>query len=106
MTEDDILNELRTIRTLLTLEKEDRLQEIAGDLSDIQRGVIQQLDYEEWNRGFSEDIAEEHDVTKRHVQRETKELVERNLAERQGAASGTEYRKTPLLRAIDLADAL
>lgn len=104
--DDDILSELRTIRQLLTLEKENRLEEMVGGLSDIQQDVINELKYVEWERGFSEEIADAHDVSKRQVQRETKDLVEKNLIKRKGAASGTEYRKSALFRAADLANKL
>lgn len=105
MTDDEILSELRTIRTLLTLEKEERLEETLSGLSNIQEDVLEELDYEEWSGGFSEDIAESHDVSKRHVQKEIKDLMEKNLIERQGAGRGTKYRKSALVRAADLANA-
>lgn len=106
MTDKEILTELRTIRTLLTLEKEDRLEEIVSELSDIQEDILDELDYNEWRRGFSAELAESHDVSKRHVQRETKDLVAKGLLERQGSGSGTEYRKSALMRAANLINAI
>lgn len=106
MTDEEILTELRTIRTLLALEKEGRLEEIVSELSDTQKDIIDELDYNEWRRGFSAELAEEHDVSKRQVQRDTKELVANGLVERQGSGPGTEYRKSALLRAADLVNTL
>lgn len=106
MGDEEILSELQTIRTLLTLEKKERLREIVSGLSAIQEDVLEELSYVEWTGGFSDEIADDHDVSKRHVRRETQELVDKNLIERQGVGTGTEYKKSALLRAADFANVL
>lgn len=101
MTEGKILAELRTIRTLLSIDKEQRLNEMTSGLSDIQEQVLDEL-AEEWSAIPTSDIAEQHDVSKRTVQRQVGELEEMNLVEKKGAGGGTEYRTTGLSRAAEL----
>lgn len=101
MSDEEILEELRTIRALLTLGKEDELRGILHDLSDIQQHIIEELD-EDWQSIDTSEVADEFDVSTRHVQREMGSLVEANLINKQGAGRGTEYRKTGLTNAADL----
>lgn len=102
MTDDDILSELRTIRTLLTLDKEDRLMELVDNLNGVQEEALEKLEFEEWSSGFTENIAESRDVSERTVQRAINDLVDKNLVEKRGSGRGTEYRKSELLRAAKL----
>lgn len=106
MSDSEILSELRTISALLMLEKEERLGEMIADISDIQEDVLDELEYGEWTGGFTDEIADAHEVSKRQVQREIKDLVAKNLVDRQGSGPGTEYRKSGLFRAADLVNAL
>jgi predicted transcriptional regulator len=102
MTDEDILSELRTIRTLLTLDKEERLIELLEDLDEVQEDILEELEYRDWSSGFKENVAESRDVSKRTVQRGISDLIEKNLVEKRGAGRGVEYRKSGLMRAANL----
>lgn len=101
MSEDEILAELRTIRALLALGKEDELQGIIDDLTDLRHHVLEELD-EDWQSIETSEIADEFDVSTRHVQRELSSLVDANLIEKRGSGRGTEYRASGLWSAAEL----
>lgn len=98
MTQDEILTELRTIRALLALDKEDRLRELTPELSDIQYSIIDELDYSEWNALPTSDIANNHDTHANTVRNHRDELLENNMIIHSGSGSGTKYRKTGQFR--------
>lgn len=101
MSDEEILAELRTIRTLLALDKEEELNRILNGLDEVEEEIIERVS-DEWSRISSSEIADEHDVADRTVQRRIGNLEEANLIERRGSAGGTEYRETGLLRAAEL----
>lgn len=99
MTEnEEILAELRTIRTLLALDKEERLKELTPDLSDIQESILKRLDYTEWKSLPTSEIADNHGTSTTTVRNHRDELVNNSMIFQSGSGSGTEYRKTGLLR--------
>lgn len=103
MTDEEILAELRTIRTLLALDKEERLRELTPELSEIQKTILDELDYSEWRSLPTSDIAESHNTSTTTVRNHRDELVENSMVFQNGTGSGTEYRKTGLLRsAVEL----
>lgn len=104
MTEEQILSELRTIRTLLALNKEEELNGILNDLDEVEQAIIERVS-DEWDDLSSAEIADEYDVTDRTVQRRIGDLEEANLIEKRGSGRGTEYRETGLLRAAELVSA-
>ncbi|GAB3679661.1 hypothetical protein GCM10028857_01340 [Salinarchaeum chitinilyticum] len=102
MTDEKILSELRTIRTLLALDKEERLNERLNGHSDIQEQVLDQLSDENWAQLPTADLADEHDVSKKTIQNHVGDLIDDGLIERKGQGGGIEYRKTGLLSAAEL----
>jgi len=102
MSEEQILAELRTIRTLLALDKEEQLNGFVNGHSEIQRHVLQHLSDEEWSYIPTSEIADEHGVSNETVRTHIRELMDNRLIERQGQGGATEYRKTGLLRAAEL----
>lgn len=104
MTEEEILAELRTIRTLLAIEKEDRLTTVVDDLDEKQLRILEELSFEEWRRSgeFQSEIADEFGVTNETIRRKKVDLVEKNLLIKKGINTGTEYKKSGLARAAGL----
>lgn len=101
MTDEEILTELRTIRTLLALNKEEELNGILNGLDEVEQAIIERVG-DEWDGLSSSEIADECDVGDRTVQRRIGNLEEANLIEKHGSGRGTEYRETGLLRAAEL----
>jgi predicted ArsR family transcriptional regulator len=101
MAQEEILTELRTIRTLLALDKEERLRELTPELSDTQHSILDELDYSEWNTLPTSDIADDHDIHANTVRDHRDELVENSMIFQSGSGSGTEYRKTGLFRSAE-----
>lgn len=101
MSEEEILAELRTIRTLLALDKEEELNGILNGLDEVEEEIIERVS-DEWEGLSSSEIADECDVGDRTVQRRIGSLEEANLIEKRGSGRGTEYRETGLLRAAEL----
>lgn len=101
MTAEEILAELRTIRTLLALDKEEELDEIMNNLDEVEQAIIKKLD-NAWGSLPTSEIAEECNVANRTVQRRIKRLEKSHLIEKQGNVGGREYRETGLLRAAEL----
>lgn len=101
MTDEEILTELRTIRTLLSLDKEEKLEEICDDLNEVQEDILDELGAEEWKSGFSANLAEKHDISKRTVQRHLSDLTDRNMVEKVGDGGGAKYRRSALLQAAE-----
>ena len=101
MNEEEILGELRTIRTLLALDKEEEMNGMLNDLDEVEQEIINRLD-DEWTTFSTSEVADECDVGTRTVGRRVSNLEEANLIERRGNGRGTEYRETGLLRAAEL----
>lgn len=101
MSDEEILAELRTIRTLLALDKKEELNGILNGLDEVEQAIIEKVG-DEWNGLSTSEIADELDVGDRTVQRRIGDLEEANLIEKRGSGRGTEYRETGLLRAADL----
>lgn len=101
MSDEEILAELRTIRTLLALDKEEEMGEILNDLDEVEQEIIDRLD-KEWTTFSTSEVAEECDVGTSTVGRRVSNLEEVNLIEKRGNGRGTEYRETGLLRAAKL----
>lgn len=101
MSEDEILSELRTIRTLLALDKGDELKDIISDLDQIQHDALDEIG-ETWTSVATDEIAEAHGVSVRTVQRRIGVIKSKNLIEQKGSRSGAEYRATGLLKAARL----
>jgi len=98
MTESEMVRELRTIRTLLAIDKKDELSEIFGDSDEISETILDKLSSTEWRRAgeLKSDVAEEHDSSNRTVNRRVDSLLDRNLIEKKGNSRATEYRLTGL----------
>jgi len=101
MSDEEILAELRTIRTLLALDEEEELNGIMNDLDEVEETIIEEVD-DGWDSLPTSEIAEECGVGDRTVRRRVGNLEEAHLIEKQGNAAGTEYRETGLLRAAEL----
>lgn len=102
MTEDEILRELRTIRILLTIDNEERVQSRLSDLSEIQRKILDALDLEEWMKIDSAEIGDELDVGESTVREHRSELVNWGFVEKKGEKRWAEYRKTVLAETAEL----
>lgn len=101
MTNDEVLKELKTIRTLLAIDKEEDLRELTTELSETQEHIMQMLSYSEWRSIPTSDVADELDIVNRTVQEHRSELEEMNLINKRGKGGGTEYRITGLYRAAE-----
>lgn len=106
MTEEEILKELKTIRTLLAMDKEDDLEELATELSDTQKHILDLLNYSEWRSISTSEVADELDAGKTTIRNHRSELEDKNLINKRGNGSGAEYQKTGLLRAAESLDIL
>ncbi|WP_327053158.1 hypothetical protein [Halomicrococcus gelatinilyticus] len=102
MSDEEILAELRTIRTLLALDKEEQLNGFVDNHSEIQNQILDGLSGDEWSSIPTSEIADEHDVSNEAVRRRIRDLMDDRLIERQGKGAATEYRKTGILRAAEL----
>ncbi|WP_081603269.1 MULTISPECIES: winged helix-turn-helix domain-containing protein [unclassified Haloferax] len=101
MSDEEILAELRTIRTLLALDKDEELNEILSGLDEIEEEIVETVG-DEWDGLSASEVANEYDVGDRTVRRRIRSLEEANLIEKRGSGRGTEYRKTGLIRAAKL----
>lgn len=101
MSEEQILEELRTIRTLLAIDKEDDLNELTTNLSEIQKHILNELDFTEWRSLSTSNIAETFDCGTTTVRNHRSELEEKNLITKDGDKRGAKYRKTGLLRSAE-----
>jgi DNA-binding MarR family transcriptional regulator len=101
MSDEEILVELRTIRTLLALDKEEEMHGILSELGEVEQAIIDRLD-DEWTTFSTSEVAEKCDVGTSTVGRRVSNLEEANLIEKRGSGRGTEYRETGLLRAAEL----
>jgi DNA-binding MarR family transcriptional regulator len=104
MIEDKLAHELRTIQTLLVIDKKEELHEIFGDLDKVEKAILNKFSSTEW-RGtgeFKSELAEEQNTSVRTVDRRIDSLLDRNLVEKKGNSSGTEYRLTGLYDAGQL----
>lgn len=101
MTDEEILKELKTIRTLLAMDKEDDLEELTTELSDTQSHILESLNYSEWRSIPTSEVADELGVGNATIRRHRSELEDKNLINKRGEKGGAEYRKTGLLRAAE-----
>lgn len=102
MVDQEILMELRTIKTLLAIDKWEELEELTSDFSDLQEHILGLLGSYEWRSLSSSDLAEEFDTGTTTISEHRTELVERNLVEKRGSGRGAEYRITGLLGCAEL----
>jgi hypothetical protein len=61
MTQEEILEEPRTIRTLLSIDKEEDLEELTSNLSGIQIHILNKFDFVDWSSLSSSEIANKFD---------------------------------------------
>lgn len=102
MAEDEILRELRAIRILLTIDHEEQVKSRLADLSEIQREILDSLDFEEWMKIDSGEIGDELNVGESTVREHRSELVSWGFVEKKGEKRWAEYRKTVLAEAAEL----
>jgi predicted transcriptional regulator len=102
MTEDEILHELRSIRTLLAIDKEEEMEELTTGLSEIQQHILSLLDYSEWRPIPTSDVADDMNVGTTTIRNHRSELEAKNLIAKKGQGSRAAYRKTGLLRSAEL----
>jgi len=104
MTKSEILHEIRTIRTLLAIDKEEELSEIFGNLDEISEAILDELSPTEWRGAgeFKSDVVEEQNTSDSTFDRRIDSLLDRNLIEKTGNGPGTEYRLTGLYDAGEL----
>jgi len=101
MTQEELLEELRTIRTLLAIDKEDDIEKLVGELSDVQQHILEELSFSEWRPLSSSEIADSFGCSGNKVRNHRSDLVERHLIAKEGVKRGATYRKTGLLRAAE-----
>lgn len=103
----EILEELRSIRALLMMEKKDDLEELGQSLNEEQLRIVEELCYDDWTKSvdIKDKITEQMDISGRTFNRRINSLEQQGLIEKEGQKSGTMYRKTGLLRmALTLAE--
>lgn len=98
MTDEELLSELRTIRLLLSIDKEEEIEQLVTGLSEKQKHILSQLSYSEWRSISTSEIADQFDVGTTTVRNHRSELEEKNLIAKKGQGKGAVYRKTGLLR--------
>ena len=101
MANEEILAELRTIRTLLALDKEKELNELFEELDEVEHALLEAVD-NNWDSLPTADIASECGVGNRTVQRRANNLVDLHLLEKRREGNGTEFRGTGLLTAAEI----
>lgn len=102
MLEEEALRELRTIKTILAIDKQEDLEELTDNFSTIQEHILGLLDSYEWNSLATSEIAKEMDTHANTVRRHRSDLEDRNLVEKRGDDGGAEYRITGLLGCAEL----
>lgn len=104
MTDSEVVRELKTIRTLIALDKEEKLADIFSEIDDIQHDITNELSPTEWRKAseFKSDIADMHDTSNKTVERRLDSLIDHSLVERKGKGAGTKYRLTGLYDAAEL----
>ena len=102
MIEEETLMELRTIKTLLAIDKRDEIEDLTAEFSPIQEEILNRLDSYEWRSLATSEIAEITDVSNVTVRDHRSDLEDRNLVEKRGSGSGAEYRVTGLLGCAEL----
>lgn len=100
--EQELVMELRTIKTLLAIDKKDKLEELTEEFTPIQEHILGILDPYEWRSLPTSDIADEMEVGNRSVRDHRSNLEDRNLVEKRGDGRGAEYRITGLLGCAEL----
>lgn len=100
--EEDLVMELRTIKTLLAIDKQDELEELTAEFTPIQEHILGILDPYGWRSLPTSDIADEMGVGKRSVRDHRADLEDRNLVEKRGDGRGAEYRITGLMGCAEL----
>lgn len=99
MTEDEIIQELKAIRLLLSIDKKDDLNNLVGNLSEIQLHLFENLEYNEWMSIPLTEVADDLEVGSTTVSTHRSELVDKGLIEKRGTGKGAEFRLTGLYRA-------
>lgn len=97
MEEETILQELRTIRLLMAIENEDKIESRVKDLSNVQREMLTRLSSSEWSSLSITELSEDLDAGKSTISEHRTELVEGRLIDKRGEKKGAEYRKTGLI---------
>lgn len=92
MMEEEAIMELRTIKTLLSIDKREELNAIASEFTPIQREILGYLDPYEWKGLPTSDIADEMETSPNTVRNHRSDLEERNIVEKRGDDGGAEYR--------------
>lgn len=106
-TEEEILEELRSIRALLMMDRQDQLKGLGESLNDDQLAILEELSYDDWikSANIKDEITEEIEISGRTFNRRINVLEEKGLIEKEGQTRDTKYRKTGLLRMVQtLAD--
>lgn len=104
---DELLEELRSIRALLMMDKQDALEEMGEGIDDEQLRILEELSYDEWVKSsdIKDVITDDLGISGRTFTRRVKDLEQKGFLEKEGQKSGTKYRKTGLLRmALTLAN--
>lgn len=103
----ELLEELRSIRALLMMDKQDDLEELGASINEEQSRILEELSYTEWVKSsdIKDEITNELGVSGKTFNRRMSDLEQEGLVEKEGQKSGTRYRKTGLLRmALTLAE--
>lgn len=106
-TNEELLEELRSVRALLMLDKKDELEGLGKSLNNEQYMIIEELSYDDWVKSadIKDKLTEEMEISGRTFNRRINDLEKMGLVEKEGQKRGTKYRKTGLLRmALTLAD--
>lgn len=100
MNDEDVIERLDTIITLLSLEKREMLQAELEELDDAHIDILRQT--ETWTEPseFKDELAEEHEVSTRTIENKVADLVDSALLNSKGNAPATEYKRASVFNQL------
>lgn len=68
MDDEELLEELRTIRTLIAIDKKEYLEKAINNNDKVHDRILEELEYSHWTKAtqFKGVIAEEYDISKKN----------------------------------------
>lgn len=104
MDSEAILEELRAIRILLTIDKKDELNSQLDEYDDIHEDLLAEYPNSDWieTGDIQETLAEKHNVTERTLRNRQRDLVEAGFVLHRQSGDTHEYKKSGLTRTLEL----
>lgn len=100
---DEILDEIRSIRALLMIDRKQDLIELGNEIDDVQYAILDKLSYDKWiqSSDIKNELVEELDISGSNYKKKIRQLGRLGLVEKEGIKRWTKYRKTGLLRMVE-----